>query len=234
MGKITHGFSARKDIKKLRLYQIWSGIKQRCLNVKHEQYPNYGGRGIGISKEWETSFETFLADMGYRPDKRYSIDRIDNSKGYSKENCRWATSEQQQQNTRFNVMITLGSATRSLSYWCKMFGIPHATASSRIKTMGMTPEAALTTPTLHRSVGVGERYGTLVVKELLEYKNYRCVNKHRAVLCVCDCGKEYKTVDTHLKFRGTKTCMSCSNRYTRLKNKVLRESILEGDCKTFL
>lgn len=232
MIKVKHGYSGRIDIDKLRTYQIWSGIKQRCLNTKHKNYPNYGGRGIGISKEWLNSFEKFLSDMGPRPGKTYSIDRIDNSKGYSKENCRWATSEQQQQNTRLNVMITLGSATRSLSYWCKMFGMPHATASSRIKKMGMSPEAALTTPIIHKSVTVGERYGALVVKELLEYKDYKCANKHRSVMCVCDCGREYKTIDTHLKFRGTKTCMSCSNRYNKLKYKVLGESILEGDRET--
>lgn len=102
--KLRHG-NARGNGS--REYQVWNAMKMRCTNPKHKQYSYYGGRGITVCEKWLT-FEGFLADMGRRPEgERYSLDRIDNSKGYYKENCRWATPKQQNNNTRFNRMITL-------------------------------------------------------------------------------------------------------------------------------
>lgn len=91
----THGSSARKT--KTPEYRAWSALKNRCNNPNNNRYHVYGGRGISFCKEWE-SFEQFLSDMGPRP-AMTSIDRIDNNKGYSKENCRWATIKQQMRNT---------------------------------------------------------------------------------------------------------------------------------------
>jgi hypothetical protein len=148
-----HGFARHKNTEELRLYQIWSGIKQRCLNENQKNYFRYGGKGVAICNEWVESFETFLADMGPRPDKTYSIDRIDNSKGYNAENCRWATKVEQAQNTSFNINVTFGSATRSLSYWCTMFAIDHGTVLSRVNR-GKPPvsfQEALTRPVLLRA-----------------------------------------------------------------------------------
>src|SRR5687767_2577918 len=81
-------------------YRSWSGIKQRCLNAGNPAYPKYGGRGIAVCERWHGDFEAFLADMGPRPGPGYSIDRIDNSRGYEPDNCRWATYFQQARNTR--------------------------------------------------------------------------------------------------------------------------------------
>ena len=80
---------------------IWLGIKSRCYNKKNHAYKNYGGRGIFMSDEWKNSFDVFFEDMGFKPDG-LAIDRIDNSKGYSKENCRWVTYKQNANNTRKN------------------------------------------------------------------------------------------------------------------------------------
>ncbi len=70
-------------------YEVWRNLKQRCLNPVREEYKHYGGRGIGVSKEW-LDFENFFRGMGERP-SGLQLDRIDNSKGYSKDNCRWVS-----------------------------------------------------------------------------------------------------------------------------------------------
>jgi len=104
-------------------YMTWSAMKARCSNPKHKQYKDYGGRGIAVCSEWLDSFERFLADMGTRPDSTSSLDRIDNNLGYSPTNCRWATSKQQNNNTRGNHLLTIQGETKSYQQWCDQFGI---------------------------------------------------------------------------------------------------------------
>lgn len=81
-------------------YRAWQQMKQRCLNGRHAQYEDYGGRGITICPEWLKSFHNFYRDMGQRPSERHSLDRIENNGNYDPANCRWATSEQQNRNRR--------------------------------------------------------------------------------------------------------------------------------------
>lgn len=115
------------------------------MNVSHPDYKNYGGRGITICIEWVESYETFLSNMG-RCQSGCSLERIDNNKGYSPENCKWGTLEEQNNNRRSNVFITHNGITMTISQWARRVGIKKITLWQRIKDSGWSIEKALTTP----------------------------------------------------------------------------------------
>ncbi len=94
----THGFSKVKE------YRTWSDMKQRCHNPKNKRYNDWGGRGIKVCERWKNSFENFLDDMGKKPGKEYSIDRINNDGNYEPSNCRWSTSKEQINNQRKKII----------------------------------------------------------------------------------------------------------------------------------
>jgi len=100
MWKIKHGLTNTSEFK------AWSSMKERCLCKTNKAYKNYGERGISICKEWVDSFENFLKDMGKKPSREYSLDRINNNKSYTPENCRWATNTQQNRNKRTTTNIS--------------------------------------------------------------------------------------------------------------------------------
>lgn len=89
----THGLSRTTE------NTIWRGMTRRCTNKNDISWKYYGGRGISICKRW-SKFENFLADMGKRPSRNHSIDRINNDGNYEPGNCRWATSREQHANKR--------------------------------------------------------------------------------------------------------------------------------------
>lgn len=95
-------------------YHAWGNLIQRCTNPKHPEYKNYGERGITVCPEWRNSFETFLKDMGLKPDKSCSIDRVNNEDGYHRENCEWRDSFSQAINQRGKKNLTVG--IKNISY----------------------------------------------------------------------------------------------------------------------
>jgi len=85
------------------LYATWRGMWRRCTDKSNNSYKNYGARGITVCDEWR-DFERFIHDMGAKPDG-YTLDRIDNNAGYSRENCKWSTWKSQHRNRRNNRMV---------------------------------------------------------------------------------------------------------------------------------
>ena len=94
----------RHGLSRSPTYKVWDGMIQRCTNLNTSHYIHYGGRGITVCSEWKDNFTHFLNDMGEKP-KNLTLDRIDNEKGYSKDNCRWTTMKVQNRNRRNCIKI---------------------------------------------------------------------------------------------------------------------------------
>lgn len=109
--------------KTTRTYKSWESMKQRCLNPNAPDFPNYGGRGIDVCSRWKNSYENFHADLGERPEGT-SLDRIDNSKGYEPNNCKWSTATEQQENRRSNPRVIFNGREITVVALAKEIGIP--------------------------------------------------------------------------------------------------------------
>jgi hypothetical protein len=121
-------------------YQTWKSVLSRCLNPNYTAYKDYGGRDITVCDKWLT-FEGFYEDMGKRPNG-LTIDRIDNDKGYSKENCKWATKETQANNRRSNVILEYNGKKMTIAQWAREIGVTKGALKSRIER-GWAIERAL-------------------------------------------------------------------------------------------
>lgn len=118
----------------------------RCHNPKNPGFINYGARGIVVCDRWRNSYEAFLEDMGRRPGPLFSIERIDNDRGYEPGNCKWATRTEQNRNTRQNVLLTAFGKTQCVTAWAEELGISAQLIRNRLRRRGWTVKAALTTP----------------------------------------------------------------------------------------
>lgn len=120
-----------------RMYPVWNMILQRCNNSNHPQWEDYGGRGITVTKRW-LQFENFLEDMGEPPDEASTIERVNNSRGYSKSNCRWATRKEQARNKRNNRVFFYKGKDRCVAEIAEMTGIPYMRLYQRLTTYKQT------------------------------------------------------------------------------------------------
>lgn len=106
-----------------RLHSIWKDMKRRCYNPRRKEWADYGGRGIDVCAEWKESYMKFrdwaLAN-GYNDN--LSLDRVNNDRGYSPENCRWATNIQQAENKRNNITVEYDGREQCLGAWVREFG----------------------------------------------------------------------------------------------------------------
>ena len=131
-----------------RLHSIWHGMKERCNRESCISYPLYGAIGISIYDEWNSSFLAFYewaTQNGYAIG--LSIDRVDNSKGYSPDNCRWVTPKDQSNNTRRNVFLTYKGESKTIAQWAEITGIKPYTLANR-KRSGWTDEECLEVPVI--------------------------------------------------------------------------------------
>jgi hypothetical protein len=123
------------------LFRIWATMRQRCENPNNKQYQDYGGRGIKVCERW-SSFENFYEDMGDPPFAGASLDREENSQGYSKENCRWVTRKVQNNNKRNVQLYSFQGQQLTLSSIADALGLPYQTLYSRLFLYGWSEERA--------------------------------------------------------------------------------------------
>lgn len=154
----THGFSRTSH------YQRWLNMINRCDNPNNRAYHNYGGRGITVCHEWY-DFETYLNDLPDGYVEGAQLDRVDNNKGYYKDNVRWVSAHENAQNTRVNRNITHNGVTKCLSEWARDINLNVSSLSERIERWGV--EKALTT----------EKYATVHKAKPKALKG-RCKNKY--------------------------------------------------------
>jgi hypothetical protein len=174
-------------------HNSWYSMRDRCLNPKSKDYPNWGGRGVEICERWGV-FENFLDDMGFRPEG-HTIGRMDNDGDYCPDNCKWETYKQQQRNKRNTNWITRDGETKSVSTWSEETGIHRDTLASR-KRRGCDIDRifgekfAKQPSKIDYSVFIGEPFGHLTILSIPELtdEKYRRMARCR---CVCGYEKDY-------------------------------------------
>lgn len=139
----------RHGLSRSRTYHTWARMLNRC---RDKARAHYGAEGIGVCARWEV-FENFLHDMGHAP-KGMSIERIDNTKGYAPENCRWATAAEQNRNRRNSLLVEFGGVVDTLAAHAKAAGLRYDTVYYRIYKRGWPVSVALSTPPFGTRVDV--------------------------------------------------------------------------------
>lgn len=137
----------KAPVEKHPLYGTWADMRKRCLSPKNPNWPDYGGRGIGICERW-SSFHAFVADMGERPEG-HTLDRRDNDGPYSPDNCRWATQGEQMRNTRRTVRVRMNGTDVRLADLAERHGICAKLLAIRVKR-GWPIEDAISRPPQQR------------------------------------------------------------------------------------
>lgn len=143
---VIHGH-ARKN-SRVPEYNIWQKMKRRCYNPKDKRFNRYGARGIYVCEEWKADYQKFYSDMGPRPSNQHSLDRINNDGPYSRENCRWATwiEQNNNRNQQSTVYLTFNGEKRRFCQVIRELGLNYHVVWGRLK-IGWSFERAISTPT---------------------------------------------------------------------------------------
>lgn len=136
---MTHGMSTTRQ------YKIRVAMLERCYYKNAASYRNYGGKGITVCDRWVASFQNFWEDMKQGYSDNLTIDRIDSSKGYYKENCRWVSMKTQGNNRCNNKSLTHNGKTKTVSEWAEYLNLNTQTIFSRLNSL-WSIEKTLTTP----------------------------------------------------------------------------------------
>lgn len=130
-----------------RLYHIWKSMRERCNNPNASNYERYGAKGTSVCKEWDdfSVFRDWALSHGYN--EQLTIDRIDGSRGYTPDNCRWSTYKEQARNLKSNHMIEYAGETHCISEWAEIRGMNIGTLHNRI-VRGWSVERALNEPVM--------------------------------------------------------------------------------------
>lgn len=153
-----------------RIYGIWNGMINRCVNPNKSSYKYYGDRGISFCAEWKEfiNFYNWAIQNGYN--ENLTLDRINPDKDYSPENCRWVTLKEQANNLRTNRKLTYNNETLNISQWAEKTGLSHATITRRLDVYKWSVEKTLTTP-VKKPIFVNYNNENILLSELAKKLN---------------------------------------------------------------
>lgn len=201
-------------------YMAWYSMISRCYDIEHEAYHNYGGRGIFVCDRWLgiNGFDNFYQDMGPRPSKNLSLDRINNDGNYCPENCHWATKTQQARNRRTNRTIIIDNETKSVAEWAEISGIDQRTIRDRLDDEWDAKLAVFTPIRADAIVSLNEKFSRWTVINIEVERSKSGVARCK---CKCDCGNESIITIFDLKSKKSTQCKSCATREINKNRKVI-------------
>lgn len=208
MSQEIHGMSQK------RIYRRWTSMMSRCYNKNSPNYKNYGERGIGVCARWN-NFENFYEDMGDIPFEKAQIDRIDNEKGYSPENCKWSTPSENSRNRRSTKYIDthegklvqaellerIGWSKEQLRWFRSAYGMEWVLEGYKNGTLHERTNFDIDPIDL-----VGQEFGDWNV---LSFESYLRKDGH-LYKCECRCGTQRLIPRDNLRKGKTTKCRSCA------------------------
>lgn len=140
--KRKHGLASTPE------YNSWKSMINRCTDPSNKLFNRYGGRGITVCKRWLQSVTHFISDMGTRPDRGYSLERINNDGNYTPKNCKWAHRNEQANNRSNNHLLIVDGVSKTLAEWSRSVQLTPNTIRARLKK-GWTERQSILTPACH-------------------------------------------------------------------------------------
>ena len=153
----------------MKEYRIWKAMKSRCYSPSNKKTGYYQKENIKVCDRWRNSFENFLEDMGTIPSNEYSIERIDYTKDYCPENCKWIKLSEQPKNRRNVLIYTYNGKSMILKDWAKFFNINYNTLYNRIFRQKIKFEDAIKKDYYNRLVKINNK--EMTVTEWCKYFN---------------------------------------------------------------
>lgn len=175
------------------LYSTWLSMRRRCNNKNDAHYHNYGGRGITVCERWQNSYQAFAEDMGERP-AGFSLERIDNEKGYFPGNCKWACRKEQQRNQRRTIKIIID-------------GVEYL-------AIDLAEKSGVKVDTIVRRAKLGYSYNAVIAKPTETYVDGFPIGRAASVCAKkskthCARGHEYTDNSFRLDAKGNRVCKIC-------------------------